>query len=90
MLAGMAPVTPNATPRVKAVVDLISRVQRPFLFEVTCYAQWPHSLVTKYEVKALSDSAAAHLAIAEHVRRIENNPLLAILAPPRVPGAKLT
>ena len=44
--------------RAQAIVDLISRYQRPFLFKVTVWAvDFPERRV--YEIVALTDDAAA-------------------------------
>ena len=53
-------VTPqNARPRCEAIVDLISRVQRPYLFLVTVTGQPPHAFRRQYKVAADSDNSAA-------------------------------
>jgi hypothetical protein len=44
--------------RAQAIVDLISRLQRPFLFKVTVWAvDFPEQRI--YEIAALSDNDAA-------------------------------
>lgn len=43
-----------------AVVDLISRRQRPYLFRVTVLGKPPHAFRRIYDIAAKSDDAAAH------------------------------
>jgi hypothetical protein len=53
-------VTPqSAMPRCTCVVDLISRVFRPYLFLVTVTGVPPHQGVRRYKVAADSDDSAA-------------------------------
>ena len=53
-------VTPStATPRCTAVVDLLSRVHRPWLFLVTVTGEPPHTVRRQYRVAAPDDSSAA-------------------------------
>jgi hypothetical protein len=49
----------NATPRCTAVVDLISRVFRPYLFMVTVTGEYPHNCVRRFRVAAPSEDSAA-------------------------------
>jgi hypothetical protein len=56
-----APVCP---PRCQAVVDLISRVQRPYLFYVQVHGQPPYRTVRRYEIQANSDREAAQAGMA--------------------------
>jgi hypothetical protein len=43
----------------KCIVDLISKVQRPWLFKVTVYGLPPHAHTRVYEIAARSDNDAA-------------------------------
>lgn len=45
--------------RCSATVDLISRVRRPFLFEVNVWGEPPHAHRRKYNITAESDNSAA-------------------------------
>lgn len=49
----------SATPRCDAIVDLISRVQRPYLFRVTVTGHPPYAYRRVYNVAADSDDSAA-------------------------------
>ena len=49
------------------VVDLISRLQRPYVFKVTVCGQPPHNVVRTYTIAARSDNDAA----SEGLRRFE-------------------
>ena len=62
----------------QAVVDLISRVQRPYLFRVTVTGQPPHGIQRVYDIAAMSDDAAARLGIDTFVK--EMTPKTSILA----------
>jgi hypothetical protein len=84
-LASMAILTPqSATPRCTASVQLISRVFRPFLFEVTVTGEPPHAFVRKYRVAAPCDDSAAmkglQLFVKEFAPRVMRNEM-ADLAP---------
>lgn len=46
-----------------ASVELISRFQRPYLFEVTVTGLPPHLATRKYTIAAISDKEAAMAAI---------------------------
>lgn len=53
-------VTPhNATPRCTATVDLISRVMRPYLFQVTVVGEYPHAFRRVYPIAADTEESAA-------------------------------
>ena len=49
----------NATPRCKASVRLVSRAQRPYVFQVTVTGEFPHAYRRVYPIKADSDNSAA-------------------------------
>lgn len=77
----------DARPRCQATVDLISRVQRPYLFRVTVEGEAPHAYRRVYtvaapgDIEAAADSAAMkglELFIAEASRPL---PGLVSLAP---------
>jgi hypothetical protein len=51
-----------------ATVDLISRVQRPFLWKVTVTGVPPHATTRVYEISASSDNRAAMRGIDRFVR----------------------
>jgi hypothetical protein len=46
-----------------AIVDLISRVQRPYLFKVTVTGQPPHDITREYHIAAMTDDLAARKGI---------------------------
>lgn len=49
----------NATPRCKASVRLVSRAQRPYVFQVTVTGEFPHAHRRVYPISADSDNSAA-------------------------------
>ena len=49
----------NATPRCKAAVTLVSRAQRPYVFQVTVTGEFPHAHRRVYPIAADSDDSAA-------------------------------
>jgi hypothetical protein len=51
-----------------ATVDLISRLQRPYLFAVRVTGLPPHAHVRTYDIAAWSDDAAAHIGIDVFVK----------------------
>jgi hypothetical protein len=51
-------------------MDLVSRVQRPFVFVVTVTGEPPHAFTRKYEIAAYSDDAAAQCAIDTFVKEM--------------------
>jgi hypothetical protein len=51
-----------------ATVDLISRVQRPYLFAVRVTGLPPHAYVRTYDIAAWSDDAAAAIGIDVFVK----------------------
>lgn len=61
-----------------AVVDLISRFQRPYLFKVTVTGQPPHDKRREYDIAAWSDKAAAQLGIDTFVREMQS-PILGLI-----------
>lgn len=72
----------NATPRCKATVKLVSRAQRPYVFQVTVTGEFPHAHRRVYPIAADSDNSAAlkgmELFVAEFGRQI---PGVASVAP---------
>lgn len=60
------------------VVDLISKVQRPYLFRATVIGKPPHAYQRVYDIAAWSDDAAAHLALEVFEREMAD-PLMRIL-----------
>jgi len=64
----------NATPRCKATVKLVSRAQRPYVFQVTVTGEFPHAHRRVYPIAANSDDAAAmkgmELFVHEFGRRV--------------------
>ena len=64
----------NATPRCKATVRLVSRSQRPYVFQVTVTGEYPHARRRAYPIAADSDDSAAlkgmELFVAEFGRQI--------------------
>jgi hypothetical protein len=53
-----------------AVVDLVSRVQRPWLFKVTVTGKPPHSVTRVYEIAAKTDNLAAMTGIEKFVKEM--------------------
>lgn len=53
----------DAKPRCSAIVDLVSRVQRPFLWRVTVWGQPPHAQQRVYDIPAHTDGMAARAGI---------------------------
>lgn len=51
----------------QAIVDLVSRRQRPFTFKVTVTGKPPHGVTRIYEIKSFSDNQAA----MEGIKRFE-------------------
>lgn len=49
----------NAPPRCTCIVDLISKVFRPYLFEVTVTGEPPHKYRVKYKIQAPDEDSAA-------------------------------
>ncbi len=54
----------------RAVVELVSRVQRPFLFRVTVVGQPPHAQKRIYELPALDDKDAAQTCMKRFEREM--------------------
>jgi len=54
------------------VVDLISRVQRPFLWKVTVTGLPPHAITRIYEISSPTDDGAAHAGIDRFVREMSH------------------
>jgi hypothetical protein len=67
----MAIVKPQAA-RVlcSCTMDLVSRVQRPYIFAVTVTGEPPHAFTRKYEIASYSDDAAAQCAIDTFVKEM--------------------
>jgi hypothetical protein len=57
-----------------AVVDLISKVQRPYLFKVTVTGLPPHVATRIYEISAKRDDLAAMKGLSLFVKEFENMP----------------
>jgi len=57
-----------------AVVDLISRVQRPYVFMVTVTGLHPHVGVRQYTIAANDDNGAAMKGIQLFVKEFERVP----------------
>lgn len=64
----------NATPRCKASVRLVSRSQRPYVFQVVVTGEFPHAHRRVYPIAADSDDSAAlkgmELFVAEYGRQV--------------------
>jgi hypothetical protein len=63
-----------------ATVDLISKVQRPWLFRVTVVGKPPHLARRVYEIAAISDSQAAMVGIEKFVKEMSQQHPARILA----------
>lgn len=57
-----------------AIVDLISKVQRPWLFRVTVTGLPPHVATRIYEISANTDDRAAMKGIQLFVKEFEHMP----------------
>jgi predicted DCC family thiol-disulfide oxidoreductase YuxK len=57
-----------------AIVDLISRIQRPYLFKVTVTGLPPHVATRIYEINANTDDRAAMKGIQLFVKEFESMP----------------
>lgn len=77
----------SATPRAKAIVDLLSKVQRPFLFLVTVFGEPPHACIRKYHVRAPDDASAAGKGLELFTAEFTPRPI-AMLTGTNVPKAK--
>jgi hypothetical protein len=81
----MAIVKPQAA-RVlcSCTMDLVSRVQRPYIFAVTVTGEPPHAYTRKYEIASYSEDAAAQVALDTFVREMsaQERLLAAICASP--------
>jgi hypothetical protein len=85
----MTVLTPQNSPvRCQCIVDLISKVQRPFLFLVTCWGEPPHAYMEKYHITALDPGSAAAKGLEVFQARA-SNPAIYALAGTMVPKAKL-
>lgn len=62
-----------------AIVDLITRVQRPYLWRVTVTGLPPHNVTRVYEIQAKDDNTAAHLGIDIFVKAMQSPGLTFIL-----------
>ena len=81
--------TPQTTPpRCEAIVDLISRAQRPYLFRVTVQGHFPHNWRHIYTVAADSDDSAAMKGIELFVKSCIN-PVVSSQMETLAPKAKL-
>ena len=58
-----------------AVVDLISRVQRPYLFRVTVTGLPPHVATRVYHISAKNDNSAAMKGLSLFVKEMERLPV---------------
>lgn len=84
----MPVLTPQtASPRAKCIVDLLSKVQRPFLFLVTVFGEPPHSVTRKYHVRAPDDASAAGKGLELFTNEFTPR-YIAILTATNVPKAK--
>jgi hypothetical protein len=58
----------EAAVRCQAVVDLLSKVERPWKFKVTVTGMPPHAVQRVYEISSFSDNQAAMLGIERFVK----------------------
>lgn len=78
----------TASVRCDAIVDLISRVQRPYVFRVTVVGWLPHRYLRIYTIAANDDDSAANLGIETFVKEF-SNPVIAQEMGTLVPKARL-
>jgi hypothetical protein len=64
-----------------AVVELLSRVQRPYLFKVTVQGLPPHEKWRKYEVTAQNEELAADLAMKYFVDEMSRPQVMEVVKP---------
>jgi hypothetical protein len=78
----MSILTPQtAAPRCDATVRLLSRRQRPYLFEVIVQGLPPHAFRYVYNVTAPNEKEAAFTAIGHFCKSLINPAIAAELAP---------
>ena len=58
----------TAAPRCTCVVDMLSRVFRPYNFLVTVTGEPPHEWTRRYKIAAPTDDEAAHFAMQLFVK----------------------
>ena len=68
----------DAHVRCHAIVDLISKVQRPYLFRVTVWGEPPHAYRRTYDIAGWNEDAAARKGLDVFTKEMEN-PLIAFL-----------
>jgi hypothetical protein len=79
---------PNPVVRCHAIVDLISKVQRPFLFLVTVFGEPPHAYQVKYHITAPDPNSAAAKGLEVFVASF-TSPAIQLITGSAVPKAKL-
>ena len=72
----------SATPRATCIVDLISKVMRPWLFRVTVTGEPPHAFTRVYPIAAPDGEKPARSALVEspHSNNTPSEPSSASLA----------
>jgi hypothetical protein len=58
----------NAAPRCTCVIDLLSRVFRPYNFLATVTGEPPHAVTRRYQIAAPTESEAAVFALQLFVK----------------------
>lgn len=76
------------TPRCQCIVDLLSKVQRPFLFQVTVWGEPPHAYTRKYQVAAPDEASAAHCGLEQFCKEAAH-PVLQLMTGLKFTKAKL-
>lgn len=71
----------SAVPRCDAVVDLVSRVMRPWLFRVTVTGQPPHAYRREYLIRGPDDNACALKGLDLFVREFTTAAPIRDMAP---------
>lgn len=66
-----------------ATVDLISKLQRPYLFRVTVTGLPPHRYIRVYDIAAKNDDTAAMRGIRQFVSEMES-PTLQLFKTPQI------
>lgn len=74
----------NSTPRVNAIVDLVSKVQRPWVFRVTVTGLPPHEWSREYTIEV--PDLSANLMTAEEAAANKGIELFVAECSP-IPGA---
>jgi hypothetical protein len=65
----------------QCICELVSRVQRPFLWRVTVQGKWPHNQTRVYEVSAAFEKLAADAAMKYFEQEMSSPQIMQIYTP---------